>query len=81
MDEGAVEGATAEAEFRYNCSTSGGAVNRGALGPFGVVVAADETLAELTPVYFYVDKGAERKAETHFCTDLTRFASSPYLIS
>lgn len=56
----------------YECSTSGGAVKRGSLGPFGLLVVADETFSELTPVYFYIAKGADGKAKTHFCTDQTR---------
>ncbi|XP_019160347.1 PREDICTED: acid beta-fructofuranosidase AIV-18-like isoform X1 [Ipomoea nil] len=71
VDEEALEG-EGEGDFRYNCSSSGGAVKRGALGPFGLVVGADETLAELTPIYFYVQKGGDGKAKAHFCTDLTR---------
>nr|GLL33033.1 acid beta-fructofuranosidase-like [Ipomoea trifida] len=72
VDEEAVE-CEGEAEFRYNCSSSGGAVKRGALGPFGLIVAADQTLSELTPVYFYVEKGGHgKKTKAHFCTDLTR---------
>lgn len=66
--------AAVEADVGYNCSSSGGAVTRGALGPFGLLVIADETLSELTPVYFYIAKGADGKAQTHFCTDQTRFA-------
>lgn len=59
----------------YDCSASGGAVRRGSLGPFGLLVVADEKLSELTPVYFYIAKGAQGKVETHFCTDQTRYAS------
>nr|AAK71505.2 soluble acid invertase Ib2FRUCT3 [Ipomoea batatas] len=65
-----------EADVGYNCSSSGGAVTRGALGPFGLLVIADETLSELTPVYFYIAKGTDGKAETHFCTDQTRSSES-----
>lgn len=65
-----------EADVGYNCSTSGGAASRGILGPFGVVVIADQTLSELTPVYFYISRGADGRAEAHFCADQTRFAST-----
>ncbi|KAK4480612.1 hypothetical protein RD792_013690 [Penstemon davidsonii] len=61
-----------EADIGYDCPTSGGAANRGVLGPFGIVVFADEALTELTPIYFYIAKGANGKAETHFCTDELR---------
>ncbi|CAH9087479.1 unnamed protein product [Cuscuta epithymum] len=72
VDKGAFEAATVEANYKYNCNHSGGAVNRGTLGPFGIIVVADETLSELTPVYFFINKGVDGNAETHFCTDLTR---------
>ncbi|CAL5393766.1 unnamed protein product [Camellia sinensis] len=48
-------------------STAGGAANQGALGPFGLLVLADESLSEQTPIYFYVAKGAEGKLKTFFC--------------
>lgn len=56
----------------YDCATSGGAANRGMLGPFGILVLANEGLSELTPVYFYVSKGLNGKVVTHFCTDELR---------
>ncbi|CAA0834590.1 Acid beta-fructofuranosidase 4- vacuolar [Striga hermonthica] len=61
-----------EAETGYDCPTSGGAVTRGVLGPFGIVVLADEALSELTPIYFYIAKGTDGKVETHFCADELR---------
>lgn len=60
----------------YDCPTSGGAANRGVLGPFGIVVFADKALLELTPIYFYVAKGPNGKAETHFCADELRLIFS-----
>ncbi|KAM3248120.1 acid beta-fructofuranosidase AIV-18 [Capsicum annuum] len=66
-----------EADVGYNCSTSGGAASRGILGPFGVVVIADQTLSELTPVYFYISRGADGRAEAHFCADQTRSSEAP----
>ncbi|KAI3458286.1 hypothetical protein Pfo_014949 [Paulownia fortunei] len=71
IDKEAVE-ATAEADIGYDCPTSGGAAKRGILGPFGIIVLADEKLSELTPIYFYIAKGPNGKAETHFCTDELR---------
>ncbi|KAL6509439.1 Beta-fructofuranosidase, soluble isoenzyme I [Orobanche gracilis] len=61
-----------EAETGYDCTTSGGAARRGVLGPFGIVVLADEALSELTPIYFYIAKGTDGKAVTHFCADELR---------
>ncbi|KAL0403063.1 UNVERIFIED_CONTAM: Beta-fructofuranosidase, soluble isoenzyme I [Sesamum radiatum] len=68
---------TAEADIGYDCPTSGGAVNRGMLGPFGIVVLADENLLELTPIYFHITKGANGKVETHFCADELRSSVAP----
>ncbi|KAL2550177.1 Acid beta-fructofuranosidase 3 [Forsythia ovata] len=71
IDKDAFEG-TLEANASYSCPTSGGAAIRGKLGPFGIIVLADGTLSEGTPIYFYVAKGANGKAETHFCVDELR---------
>ncbi|KAL0403065.1 UNVERIFIED_CONTAM: Beta-fructofuranosidase, soluble isoenzyme I [Sesamum radiatum] len=68
---------TTEAEVGYDCPTSGGAVNRGMLGPFGIVVLADENLSELTPIYFYIARGPNGKVETHFCADELRSSVAP----
>ncbi|CAN4080838.1 unnamed protein product [Withania somnifera] len=76
VDKVTLEG-TIDADVGYGCSTSGGAASRGILGPFGVVVIADQTLSELTPVYFYISKGADGRAETHFCADQTRSLEAP----
>ncbi|KAL2550176.1 Acid beta-fructofuranosidase 3 [Forsythia ovata] len=76
IDKDAFEG-TVEANSSYSCPTSGGAANRGKLGPFGIIVFADETLSEGTPIYFYVAKGANGKAETHFCADELRSSEAP----
>ncbi|VAI68176.1 unnamed protein product [Triticum turgidum subsp. durum] len=61
-----------EADVSYNCSTSGGAANRGALGPFGLLVLADGALKEQTAVYFYVSRGLDGGLQTHFCQDESR---------
>ncbi|CAL4890546.1 unnamed protein product [Urochloa decumbens] len=66
-----------EADVGYNCSTSGGAANRGALGPFGLLVLADkQRLREQTAVYFYVAKGVDGELTTHFCQDESRSSSA-----
>lgn len=62
----------AEAE-EFSCQNSGGSTVRGALGPFGFSVLADENLSEQTPVYFYVAKGKYSKLKTFFCTDTSRY--------
>nr|CAD1831150.1 unnamed protein product [Ananas comosus var. bracteatus] len=61
-----------EADIGYNCSTSGGAAGRGALGPFGLLVLADKKLTEQTAVYFYVSRKADGGLKTHFCQDEVR---------
>uniref|UniRef100_A0A5B6ZY93 beta-fructofuranosidase n=1 Tax=Davidia involucrata TaxID=16924 RepID=A0A5B6ZY93_DAVIN len=58
-----------ETNVMYNCNASGG---RGALGPFGLLVLADKSLSEQTPVYFYVAKGTDGNLKTFFCTDQSR---------
>ncbi|KDP25630.1 hypothetical protein JCGZ_20786 [Jatropha curcas] len=62
----------AETDEEFSCSTSNGAAHHSALGPFGLLVLADESLAEQTPVYFYVTKGFNGTLKTFFCTDQTR---------
>uniref|UniRef100_A0A5B7B3S6 Putative soluble acid invertase 2 n=1 Tax=Davidia involucrata TaxID=16924 RepID=A0A5B7B3S6_DAVIN len=69
IDTAALE-ATVEADVNYNCT--GGAIARGALGPFGLLVLADESLSELTPVYFYIAKDTDGTANTWFCADEIR---------
>ncbi|KAL3521427.1 hypothetical protein ACH5RR_019576 [Cinchona calisaya] len=69
--------ATVEADVGYNCTTSGGAAGRGKLGPFGLLVFADDSLSELTPVYYYISKGTDGTAETHFCADESRSSEAP----
>ncbi|WJX88993.1 beta-fructofuranosidase [Trifolium repens] len=71
IDKEAVE-KIAQSNVEYECSTSGGASKRGALGPFGLYVLADSGLSEYTPVYFYVVKGSNGKLKTSFCSDQSR---------
>ncbi|KAG1354491.1 beta-fructofuranosidase 1 [Cocos nucifera] len=61
-----------EADVGYNCSTSGGAAGRGALGPFGLLVLADQDLKEQTAVYFYLRRGTDGGLSTFFCQDEMR---------
>ncbi|GFZ15206.1 glycosyl hydrolases family 32 protein [Actinidia rufa] len=60
-----------EVDVGYNCSTAGAGV-RGALGPFGLIVLADHSLFELTPVYFYISKDISGGYKTFFCADEIR---------
>ncbi|GMH29671.1 hypothetical protein Nepgr_031514 [Nepenthes gracilis] len=52
-----------------NCSV---AALRGAAGPFGLLVLTDESLSELTPVYFYIGKATDGTLNHWFCTDKSR---------
>ncbi|GMI76367.1 VACUOLAR INVERTASE, vacuolar invertase 2, fructosidase 4 [Hibiscus trionum] len=61
----------------FSCKTSGGAAERGALGPFGLLVLADESLTEQTPVYFYIAKDSDGKLNTFVCNDLSRSSKAP----
>ncbi|KAG6525598.1 hypothetical protein ZIOFF_015560 [Zingiber officinale] len=56
----------------YSCSNSGGSAARGLLGPFGLLVLADQELSEQTAVYFYIGNGADGRMATHFCQDELR---------
>ncbi|VAI00038.1 unnamed protein product [Triticum turgidum subsp. durum] len=58
-----------EADVSYNCSTSGGATKRGALGPFGLLIHATNSGSEQLAVYFYVYKGLDGGLRTQFCHD------------
>ncbi|KAH7653247.1 Beta-fructofuranosidase protein [Dioscorea alata] len=69
-----------EADVGYNCSTSGGAAGRGVLGPFGLIVLADENLSELTSVYFYIAKGVDGGLSTFFCQDGLRSSKANDLV-
>lgn len=62
-----------EADIGYNCSSSGGAASRGALGPFGLLVlASSDRRGEQTAVYFYVSRGLDGALRTSFCQDESR---------
>ncbi|XP_042505877.1 beta-fructofuranosidase, soluble isoenzyme I-like [Macadamia integrifolia] len=71
IEKEALEGAI-EADVAYNCGSSGGAAGRGVLGPFGLLVLADKSLSEKTPVYFYLAKGNDGNVKTFFCSDESR---------
>ncbi|KAL0923714.1 hypothetical protein M5K25_007782 [Dendrobium thyrsiflorum] len=71
IDGSSVE-ATIEADVGYNCTTSGGAAGRSALGPFGLLVLADSDRTEQTAVYFYVARGTDGLLKTYFCHDELR---------
>ncbi|XVF10790.1 hypothetical protein REPUB_Repub07fG0213600 [Reevesia pubescens] len=71
VDKEALEKATGS-NVTFSCKTSGGAAERGALGPFGLLVLADESLSEQTPVYFYIAKGSDGNLKTFLCDDQSR---------
>ncbi|XP_020276841.1 6(G)-fructosyltransferase-like [Asparagus officinalis] len=61
-----------QADVNYNCSTSDGASQRGLLGPFGLLVLANQDLSEQTATYFYVGRGTDGSLQTHLCQDELR---------
>ncbi|MBA0773363.1 hypothetical protein Gotri_008642 [Gossypium trilobum] len=71
IDKEALEKTTGS-NVTFSCSSSGGTIERGALGPFGLLVLADDSLSEQTPVYFYIAKGSDGKLKTFFCNDQSR---------
>ncbi|XWS49780.1 hypothetical protein CRYUN_Cryun12cG0032200 [Craigia yunnanensis] len=75
IDKEALEKATGS-NVTFSCGTSGGAAERGALGPFGLLVLADESLREQTPVYFYIAKGSDGNLKTFFCNDQSRSSAA-----
>ncbi|MFS7949786.1 putative beta-fructofuranosidase, Sucrose:sucrose fructosyltransferase [Helianthus anomalus] len=76
VDEALLD-ATLEADTIFNCTTSDGSAMRGVLGPFGVVVLADTTLSEQTPIYFYIAKNTDGTSRTYFCVDESRSTKLP----
>lgn len=67
-----VDGGQIDDGDRFDCS-QGVAAHRGAFGPFGLLVLADEKLHEQTAVFFYVSYSREGKWRTRFCSDQTRY--------
>lgn len=59
-----------EEEEGYNCSF--GAVDRSTLGPFGLLVLADDSLSEFTPIFFRPTNSTNGTLTTYFCADETR---------
>lgn len=77
MDKKALE-ETAKANYtEFSCKKSGGAAQRGALGPFGLLVLSEDSLSEQTPVYFYIIKGSDGNLKTFFCADQSRYVLHP----
>lgn len=62
--------ASATEEEGYDCSV--GAVDRSTLGPFGLLVLADDSLSELTPIFFRPTNTTNGTLTTYFCADETR---------
>ncbi|KAK1261923.1 Beta-fructofuranosidase 1 [Acorus gramineus] len=71
IEAAALEGSV-EADVGYNCSTSAGAAGRSALGPFGLLILANEDLSEQTAVYFYIGRAIDGSLKTYLCQDELR---------
>ena len=54
-----------------NCSRRGSA-ERGILGPFGLLVMADDALQEQTAIFFYLSQSNNGSWVTHFYSDQSR---------
>ncbi|KAM7255355.1 hypothetical protein ACFE04_020596 [Oxalis oulophora] len=72
VDKSALDNVTIFDEEEFSCNSSGGAAQRDAVGPFGLLVLANKDLSEQTPVYFYITKGSDGNLKTLFCTDQSR---------
>jgi len=72
LDDGKVD------DDHFDCN-QGGAAHRGLLGPFGLLVLADENLQEQTAIFFYVSYSKDGKWRTRFCSDQTRYLSISFL--
>ncbi|KAJ7949578.1 acid beta-fructofuranosidase-like [Quillaja saponaria] len=67
-----IESLGSESINEKSVGCGGGSVDRSALGPFGLLVIADETLSEQTPIYF-----RSSNSDTFFCADETRSSKAP----
>ncbi|TXG70706.1 hypothetical protein EZV62_005641 [Acer yangbiense] len=67
-----------EEEEGYSCR--GGAINRSTMGPFGLLVIADDSLSELTPVFFRPTNTTNGTLDTYFCADETRSTLAPEVL-
>lgn len=72
INKEAVKMVNGSSNSNYICSSSEGASQRGALGPFGLLVLTDKDQSEQTPVYFYIAKGVDGNLKTFFCADHSR---------
>lgn len=50
------------------------------LGPFGLLVIADQNLSEQTATYFYIGKGTDGSLQTFFCQDELRSTKAPDVV-
>jgi sucrose-6-phosphate hydrolase SacC (GH32 family) len=81
VDTSAADGVVTEAgAAAYSCGTGGGAVGRGLMGPFGLLVLADDQLSERTAVFFYLVKGVDGNLTTFFCQDELRSSKANDLV-
>lgn len=56
-----------------NVGCGGGAIDRSAFGPFGILAIADDQLSELTPIYFHLPNTSNGSSTASFCVDETRY--------
>ncbi|XP_060675939.1 acid beta-fructofuranosidase 1, vacuolar isoform X2 [Ziziphus jujuba] len=54
-----------------------GSIERTKLGPFGILVIADDSLSERTPIFFRLHNSTGGDVTTFFCADETRSSIAP----
>nr|BAF35858.1 Soluble acid invertase [Pyrus pyrifolia var. culta] len=72
-----IESLDTEESVNGSSGCGDGAVDRSTFGPFGILVIADESLSELTPVYFRVTNSTDGDVTTYFCADESRSSKAP----
>ncbi|KAK4761581.1 hypothetical protein SAY87_029465 [Trapa incisa] len=72
VDKAALAAAELVADQEFSCADSGGAAQRGYLGPFGLLVLADLSRSEQTSLHFYISKTSGGNLKTSFCIDQSR---------
>ncbi|XP_027368885.1 beta-fructofuranosidase, soluble isoenzyme I-like [Abrus precatorius] len=60
-----------------NVGCGSGVTERSVFGPFGLLAIADDTLSELTPIYFRLSNISLGSSTTFFCVDETRSSKAP----
>ncbi|KAI3689663.1 hypothetical protein L2E82_47628 [Cichorium intybus] len=76
LDKKIANGLKVGGSVPYNCGGHHGAGVRDALGPFGLLILANNNLTEYTPTYFYIAKGSKGVLDTFFCIDQSKSSNA-----